>query len=687
MVLRAISLFEREWGKEKLKDAEDQFPHRTWGRFGARLNYLAGGILVAKGSYGEAREYLEKAIKVVEGWYGLELAIRRMLVECYENQVPKEGETERSHLSSLMQSCFNAQVSPLKLQRVLSNYGSVCSSDSLKWDCQCFDEDDASLPFSFSVTFPHRSHATCGDTVKASMFLRSNLGCAVKIGSVMLLSMAGPVHLPSHQLSGGNNASSDGVILQPCAEITLVFEIRLPKDLDHVTTEDDEKRSCKSPVPRSARPRTAGITAGGKHNGSAQHWRLLSLEDDCNFSLVLLTIPAGARLVSENVFGNAPKNSNAQWSLNFLGGKPLRCDGIRIVFYPSGDVSEAKAPIKPVELTIEKKRSKTAPNVKRTPFEEDNFISSAWCKPFYLPLSSGPRCLRVLGPISEMEISNLTQTACGGKAVEGTVNRICLKLQAGAHEICNEITYKISLSSLLVTAEGTKNLDGEGAEETNSMSVESPSVRTPVLVSTSPQRSSKSISYDSPIPAGWNLVGSGQGSDHQPIKRESPLRDGESTYVFFDMFRPCAVAPGKIIGQDESSQHGSDDICQTDFEISVSYRQNRRIFPAEDPDLSDDNFKQVSEFVTQKFQGSVTWIAPIQAYFSHGTRNAFPSGSRHPSNLTDEAKPSDTSIFAELLVIDGERLNIKTVLESRNGFEIEILKIRFEVSASRCMSP
>lgn len=57
-------MFEHEWGKEKLKDADDPFPHRTWGRIGARMYYLAGGILLGMNRFADAQNHLEKAGKL-----------------------------------------------------------------------------------------------------------------------------------------------------------------------------------------------------------------------------------------------------------------------------------------------------------------------------------------------------------------------------------------------------------------------------------------------------------------------------------------------------------------------------------------------------------------------------------------------------------------------------------------------
>lgn len=374
----------------------------------------------------------------------------------------------------------------------------------------------------------------------------------------------------------------------------------------------------------------------------------------------------------------------------------MRCDGIRLVYLPCASDATITSKIKPVEVTIEKKKPKTAANVKRTPFEEDNYIACVWTRPLHLPLPNGPRCLRVLGPMSEMEITNLTQPVSSGRAVEGTVNRICLKLQAGLNEICRDVTFKIKLSSMLITPEGvTKNLSAANTEEDNTVSMKDPDIRTPMLVASNLQsKEPQNTDYGYFLPPGWVLNGTGQESDVQKGESFQTLKPNQSTYIFFELFRPSAVATGKIADTEEiwDTSATSDDLCQTDFEVSVSYRQDRQSTETNkgDSPSSNNTDATISEMVTQTSSGSVTWVAPLQASFYRGIRSACPSGSRHPSNLTDEARPSDTSIFSNIAMIDGERVSMRAVLQGdvsdkNGGFEYEILKIRFEVSSLHCM--
>ena len=272
LVLRAISLFEHEWGKEKLKDAEEQFPHRSWGRFGARLYYLAGGILVGKARHEEAVMHLQKAVMHCKGWGELEFAIRRLLVDCYKNiAIAPDGDPESSQMmiANMMEACFNSNLSITDLSETLDKCGSICTTDCIKWQCECYDEFDSRIPFSFSVTFPGKSHSTAGDTVTASVMVRSNLDYTARVSCVTLLSLAGPMPVPSSNLLAALEslgASGDSLIIEPRSEVVFTTEIELPKDPDEIATEEDDKKgaSGKASFAKSARPRTAGITSAGK---------------------------------------------------------------------------------------------------------------------------------------------------------------------------------------------------------------------------------------------------------------------------------------------------------------------------------------------------------------------------------------------------------------------------------------
>lgn len=267
--MRAISLFEREVETAQQKDS-DFLP---WNRSGARMYYLTGSTLIGLERHAEATPYLEKAASFSKGWTGLELAIRRMLIECYEKHMPEEQDESGQTLASmLLDSYFNAEMSNSDLRKALEKFASLISGGTIKWYRDCIDEADASLPFSFALTFPSATHATAGDGVKASVLIKSNLDYAVHVNSVTLLSLAGQILVPSNDLLSAKNANEGtggGIIIQANSEILISTHIKLPKDLNAIAVDESGNGgeaagiAGKGSFAKSARPRTGGITAAG----------------------------------------------------------------------------------------------------------------------------------------------------------------------------------------------------------------------------------------------------------------------------------------------------------------------------------------------------------------------------------------------------------------------------------------
>jgi hypothetical protein len=445
------------------------------------------------------------------------------------------------------------------------------------------------------------------------------------------------------------------------------------------------------------------------------------------FSLISLVAfcfcEAGARLVSEQDFGadGAPPG-NGQWSLRFLGGKPLRCDGLRLVFYPVYVKATGEGKNCDIELTIEKKQFKTAAKIKRTPFEEDNYIASAWSRPRHLPLSRGPRCLRVLPPMADLVVTNVTESYTNGKALEGTVNRILIKLQAGSQENCTDLKFRVSCSSILITVEGTTKRitaeDSSTAEKGTTVDRKNRRVRTPTLVTRAVKATPQLTEYGYELPAGWTLFGDGQGNGEDYLPVAPLLKSSEATYAYFDLFRPSPEVTrmdGVLqVGEQAEDLVGEWDMCQTDVDVSICYGQERPkqqmkatkgrrrkrasnfSTPAGDggevmnpAQATDPEESSNTDLVFLEYTGSVMWNAPIQTTFSPGPEQTHPSGNRHPSNFIQEletgVEPSDGP-ENEMVLIDGERVTTKCVLEaagSADGLMAEIKRIVFKVRMVR----
>jgi tetratricopeptide (TPR) repeat protein len=279
LISRAISLFERELEKEKRGFyAEDEFSERSSSRTGSRLYYLAGGILLGMERHQEAVDHLTKASRYSRGWRELELAVRRLLIECYEKHIPSETEASVSSetlVSMILDSYFNAEMSSQDLRRALDHFSSISGGDRLKWYHEMQDEEDPAVPFSFAVTFPGQTHATSGDTVEASVVIKSNLDYAIHVNAASLGTLAGQLPIPTNDLLSATNASEGtegGIIIQAKTAITVSTKLELPKDLSAIASDDSGNGgellgvAGKGSFAKNAKPRSAGLTSAGEIN-------------------------------------------------------------------------------------------------------------------------------------------------------------------------------------------------------------------------------------------------------------------------------------------------------------------------------------------------------------------------------------------------------------------------------------
>ncbi len=267
---RSISFYEREV-EELVK--KEKLGAISCSRSGARMYYLAGGTLLALERYAEAAPFLQKAVMLAKGWKGLEVTIRRMIVECYKNYIPEKSmEDNLELLSLLLDSYFNVSMPINDLQRELENLASKNDCKELKWHHICFNEADESLPFSFTLTFPSGTHATAGDGVQTNLVIKSNLEYDVNVKSITISNATGEVSIPGCDLSNAKNAkkvSLDGIIMPAKSKIFISTSIQLPKNFMETALEKSETATDKdvlstTGVSRSARPRTAGMTSAGK---------------------------------------------------------------------------------------------------------------------------------------------------------------------------------------------------------------------------------------------------------------------------------------------------------------------------------------------------------------------------------------------------------------------------------------
>jgi hypothetical protein len=330
----------------------------------------------------------------------------------------------------------------------------------------------------------------------------------------------------------------------------------------------------------------------------------------------------------------------------------------------------------------------------------------------HLPLSRGPRSLRVLGALPELTITNITESVTGRKAVEGTVNRILLQLTAGPQERCTNIKYKVTCFSVLVTPNGsTQRLVSREelvSENEGFVDMKNPQFRTPSLV----VPGNNAVAIPAPrmfgyeLPDGWNLAETGRSFTSKTIPL---LMNGNSSFVHVNMYRPVVSECRGVYGEvdDVPANMGDISTCKTDFYINVSYTQERpkkakratvsirrRVKPvmssapvmenSEDRsgelNMDDQIEESQTEDVSLEYNGSVVWGQPLSATF-RPIRKGCPSGSRHASNNVNGA----TACSSEQPLVDGECVTTQCSFiadPSVEGLQTEIFAIHYDPSDS-----
>ena len=379
-----------------------------------------------------------------------------------------------------------------------------------------------------------------------------------------------------------------------------------------------------------------------------------------------------------------------------------------MVFYPVDAANDGKNP--QIELVVEKKQMTTELNIIRTPFEEESYVAASWMRPIHLPMKFGPRCLRVSPPLPDMIVTNLTENYTNGKTLEGTVNRILLRLEAGQIETCKDVAIRVSCSSFLVSAAGVSTkisaTTNDDEEKASVIDPTNPHARTPVLVKENKGAPARMTNFGYEVPKGWMLAcGDGQTAgedDYVPLL--STFESDDQSYAVFDIFRPspavARVGGASVHGNDDDGRIHEHSMCQSDIYVSIRYRQGR---PAkkgkwlvaakrrgerssEDESVSpagDDETDLVE--LTQTM--SVQWSAPLSTEFSPGIKSSHPSGNRHPTNVVQDPvsrrSPIAAATESEMVLVDRERVTVKCMLEaaaSADGLMVDVEEIRFEVS-------
>lgn len=720
---RALSLLEIESSSSKRERS-------SWARSAARPRCVAGGILLRAGRHDEAAVHLERALEGSSGWTGLSRPIRRMLAECHERRRRARrtgdgasvggGSTADDDAASSLPSSSSAvavalatafDASPraseeeraearIAFERVVAAAATTTTAPPI---AHSVDVGTTSSPFSFAATFPASTHATSGDVVPLAVSIRSNLSYPVRVRAVTARSNAGDVDVPPIPIGstdvakagrgtrrmGGRPVESDddddaakrgggrsrGFVMEPGAVAFLSSKLVLPNDVDDIGPAGS--RNAPSKTSASSKAKAAGVGRTVKPNAAS------------------VTRAAGASLLFEQkVRGSQSNDANGSSKRDrYIGGAPVEFDGLVLGLGSCAAEDEKCGRVGPsITLALQTPPPVTHLTTKRThPLEEENYVASAWRRPPHHPLSLGPNCLRVHGPIPAMEVTDLTSLVTGGRAMEGTVNRLLLRLRAGRDEECADVRCQVTCAS------GTPLADGSIARAIQ---------RSPILVEpVDDVDGGVEAGRDGDPPAGWKARGDSNDDAFEEVTPSLP--PGGVVYTSVDLYRPLPTSPlpprkeGDVVVGATGGGGLGDDPCRTDFEVTVAYRQTRRR-------TADGPSPAGSDAVTRLYRGSVAWCAPLAAHFSAAdgaSRGGHPSGSRHRSNLLppgdvarggpakslepaesgDGGAASDegTTTAATAAMIAGETIQVRCSLraeEAKHGLGVTIDRVLFEAS-------
>ena len=678
----------------------------------SRIHYLVGGILMSKGQYVEATESLRRALHHSERMSNIRFVLQRALVNCFkelagnmetssrvvcknvcnDNTHNRHWSKEASEFSfSLLLDKKTSSLLSRKETKLMADIAFSVQEDEIDETIEWPFKLNASAPFHFSFTFPVQTYARAGDTVPCVLCLRSNLSIPVNIGSITIITNVNTFTIPTEDIIKAGEQilhHSGEVSMNMGTTIFIPTQFTIPNVSDEVMSSGlGDKQST---VVATRKRTTSGLT----HMGGGSFIMAMPSSTDTNETLS----PSGGMPVCCLALCLEVRHSTTTVGIHETNTKRRRSWDVKI--HSSYRGSLKSPPLSP--QLGESKTGVTVP-VQQKPrgpvFEENNYIKCAWGRDGELPLTLGPRCLRVLAPSSQLKITDLTAQETGGKVMEGTVNRILLELKAGHGEICQDLKMAVTCTNSVTLPDGTVftssptketlQTDNESKLDENDKSGNSESVsRPPLLVKCSGvEIPDRSLLHD--LPNGWIPLNKREGTEQsfewQPVI--SSLKPREVAYATFDVFRQLSSSllgngregSGSIFGEAIGDAEEAGDVaCRTDFLVKISYRQCRL-------NCTGDNDSNIpsNDIVTKEYLGFLIWCPPMRAQTNVGTRmfKSYPCGNRHPSNMIVPPTQNIATPLSEV-VVNGEKLSIRCILESRepsHKLVVKVKEIRFKV--------
>jgi len=399
-------------------------------------------------------------------------------------------------------------------------------------------------PVSFCFTFPVL-YAIAGDTVRARLAIRSN---AVGMKSLDITSLSVKMDFESRPIKV--DLGAEGLKLESGA--TKVVGVSVP-------------------VPSSLGNRRGSLQAGGLSPTTSK------VEKPLNSGF---TRAGGACLIKEN--------SDVD---DVLGGAPIGCESLTFTL-SSGHrlvVVDEKDELTPEEVNLRPKQ---------------DYLTHTWPAASEVGVRHGPAILRVHGPLAQLRVEDITSVNTDGKALDGAVYRVVLKVTAGLHELCKNIEMETSCAN---------------AFRSNEEQDISPEHRRAMLVEAGEASDGNDNGTDFAAPPGWRALGEDGSGTTEPVPIAEVLEPGGVAYVAVHLYRPPPTSAGDPATADR-------DQCTTEYEVVFSYTQI----------LRGGKEKEVR----RRCQGFLEWGEPLRTSLSLGklVDSGFPAGISHPSNA---AKPKE----------------------------------------------
>ena len=596
--------------------------NRRFGRSSAHMHYLLGNLLINAGpnlvpapDVGVAIKHLHQALGQVTGWPSLEAGIAKALIKSYsyieEERWRKDEAMIANSLSFLFRPDIFRFLDPSDVKNLLDRLFSGKATTSnyfLPWP------DEVKAPLAFSLTFLEDAcYAIAGDKVSACLSVTSRCSFPLIITSLEIsFKTPGVDSAKMVPLSVIQNA----IELQPRKTNLLRVILSLPSSI----SSDSQLASGGSSgavLTRSSKTKTAGLTRNGGAIVTAQH----------------------------NAGSSQPTNQAHKI------GRSFSCQEISVCLIPGfadKSLSLSKTAVKLIFTSSYQEfpaRIPSASKVSKNQSDQDNYVMAAWSRRFSVPFYHGPSSLRVHSPTSNLQVVDLTAIETNSKAIDGTVNRIYLRLKAGKNELCENISFKI------VSLQSTSSPNALIVIEDHSQTI--------------PGARCKSV------PTGWRQRDPDEAVD---VCRE--LKPGSDILFFFDLFRPLSSTPYKCLNAALLEP------CETSYELQFTYFQHRCKLLRNGKFDALNTASSIGDKVICSHSSKLQWLSPLRAQFTLETGDtSFPCGNSRSGILINSLTNSSSEIEGmESVAADGESVTVRCTLDSiQEMLFTNVINATFEV--------